>query len=210
MQPQRTDTDTIDVAPSTDYEHREVPDEIAAALSALAGMDETPTTLGAFDALTRTEAFSPGKATIDEMLITDESRHEVQLADRTVNTYCILDALVLAYLTDEPIEVTTRPPGLEETIEFTASREGIQGAEEEMVVSFGFSTALPTDRQAYEDSSVEQIHDTTHRYGCPKINLFPDEAAYEVWAREADAVTMALTLAEALGLARDTVESWEL
>lgn len=201
---------SIDIEPShgDDYVGREVPEPIAEAIAVLAGAEEVPRKLGAFEKLGRTDVLSPGEQSIESMLVSEESRHEVRLADRTVHTYCFLDALVLAFLEDEPIEIATRPPDAEEPIELTASSQGIQGAHEEMVVSFGFANELPTDPAAYEDEPVEEVQATIHEHGCPKINLFPDRDGYDAWAREAEAVTMPLPLAEALALARDTVETW--
>lgn len=210
MHDPRPATDTIDITPSDGdgYVDREVPEEIAAALQAMANVDGSPRRLGDLLEVTDTDVFSPGDLTTEEMLVTEDSRHEVRLADRTVNTFCILDALVLAFLEDEPIAIETRPPGAEQTIAFTASQEGLAGVDEAMVVSFGFSTELPTDRSAYEGRSPGQVQATIHEHGCLKINLFPAREAYEAWAEEAEAVTMPIELAEALALARDTVEHW--
>lgn len=203
-------TEAIDVEPSDgeDYVDREVPREIAAALQAMADVDGPARTLGDLLDLTDTDVFSPGELTPEEMLVTDDSRHEVHLADRSVNTYCVLDALVLAFLEDEPVRIETRPPGSRDAIAFTASREGLAGVDEVAVLSLGFSTRLPTDRSAYEGESPAEVQETIHDLGCPKINLFPDRDAYEAWARDNDAVTMPIPLAEALALARDTVEHW--
>lgn len=210
MQRQRND-DAIDVQASdgNDYADREVPDEIGQALVALAGGGRLPETLGGLMALADNDVFSPGELDAEEMLVTDDSRHEVRLPGRTVNTYCILDALVLAFLEGEPVEIETRPPGSDRTIALTASPEGLTGVPEAAVVSFGFSTDLPTDPSAHVGEAPAEVQETIHRLGCPQINLFPDREAYEAWAREADAVTMSLSPGEALALARDTVERWE-
>lgn len=206
-----TSPDTIDVAPSdgNDYTDREVPDEIAAALEAMGDVDGSARRLGDLLELADSDVFSPGELSPEQMLVADDSRHEVHLPERTVNTYCILDALVLAFLEDEPIEIETRPPGAQEPIAFTASRQGLTGVDERMVMSFGFSTELETDREAYEGQDPAQVQATIHELGCPKINLFPNRDAYEAWAEQADAVTMPVRLAEALALARDTVEAWD-
>lgn len=202
--------DATDVEPShgDGYTDREVPEQIGEALVALGGGDHAPETLGGFLSLADSDVFSPGELEAEEMLVTDDSRHVVRLAGRTVHTYCILDALVLAFLEDEPIDVETRPPGAEETIAFTASPEGLAGVPKDGVVSFGFSTKLETDRAAYEDAAPTEVQATIHELGCPRINLFEDLQAYEDWAEDADAVTMPLPLPEALALARDTVEAW--
>lgn len=204
-------TDTIDVEPSdgNDYTDRQVPEEIAAALEAMGDVDGPTRTLGDLLELADSDVFSPGELSPEQMLVTESSRHEVHLAERTVNTYCILDALVLAFLEDEPIEIETRPPGRSDTIAFTASRQGLTGVDERMVMSFGFSTELETERSAYEDKAPAEVQATIHELGCPKINLFPDREAYQTWAEQADAVTMPVRLAEALALARDTVEAWD-
>lgn len=208
--------DTIDIEPSDgdDYVDRELPPEIAdrlEVLTGLAGVDAAPETLGEFAELNgQTDAFSPGEVTVEELLLAEESRHQVEWGDRTAHTNCILDALILAFAEDQPVEITTRPPGSGETIEIVASPEGVTGAREEMVVSFGFSTDLPTDPAAFEEAPHEEVLAMAHEHGCPKINLFEDMEAYRAWAGEADAVTMPMTLPQALALARDTVEVWDI
>lgn len=209
MTRQTTDTGTIEPADGDDYVDREVPDAIADVLKTLAGIDEAPRTLGGFAELGETDLFSPGEAGVDEMLFTDESRHEVRLPDRTEHTYCFLDALVLAFVEDEPIEIRTRPPAADEPIELVVSSQRLQGAPEGSVVSFGFSSRLTTELSDVEGRSRAELLDVIHRHGCPKINLFEDEQAYGAWARDADAVTMPLTLPQAYALARDTVRTWE-
>lgn len=206
----RDSEDTMNIAPSDgeDYLEREVPEAIGEALAALAGGGEAPETLGGFVSLADSDVFSPGELDAEAMLITDESRHEVRLAERTVHTYCVLDALVLAFLANERVEIETRAPGAADTIVFTASPEGLAGLPEDAVVSFGFSTELPTQPSAFEDEAPADVQSTIHELGCPKINLFGTREAYETWARDADAVTMPIGVAEVLALARDTVERW--
>lgn len=208
---QEATRDTVDVTPSDGnaYRDRPVPEAIGDAVLALAGEGGRPETLGDLLSLSETDVFSPDPLDEEALLVTDDSRHRVRLGDRTVHTYCVLDALVLAFLQDEPVEIETRPPGSSETIAFTASPEGLAGVDEAMVVSFGFSTELPTEPTAYEGQPPEEVQDTIHELGCPKINLFEDREAYEAWAEGADAVTMPVPVAEALALARDTVRAWE-
>jgi hypothetical protein len=205
-----TDTQTPDVTPADeDHLDREVPQPIAEALQELAGEDEAPRTLRGMRALARADAFSPGERTVDEMLTTDESRHRVHLPDRTVHTYCILDALVYPFLEQTTVEIETRPPNRDETIAFTASPAGARGIDDSMVVSFGFDPGLLEEPAVAEDASVAEIQDATHAYGCPEINLFPGREAYEAWAEDSDAVAMPLAPSQALALARDTVQQWE-
>lgn len=209
MTRQRSNTATIEPADGDDYVDREVPDAIADVLKTLAGVDEAPRTLGGFADLGETDLFSPGEAGLDEMLFTDESRHLVRLPDRTEHTYCFLDALVLAFVEDGPVEIRTRPPTSDEPTELVVSSERLQGAAGGSVVSFGFSSRLTTELSDVDGRSRAELLDVIHRHGCPKINLFEDKQAYEAWASEADAVTMPLTLPQAYALARDTVRTWE-
>lgn len=216
MQGRRTEPGTIDVEPSDgdDYADRELPKEITEVLrllTSLAGVEEAPRTFGDFAHLDgRGSLFSPGELDVGEMLITDDSPHQVELADRTVHTYCVLDALVLPFLEDEPVSITTRPPGCEETIELVASREGIRGGDERMVVSFGFAPQLADLASTADDRSPEQVLEMLHEHGCPKINLFEDRDAYQAWADRSDAVTTSLALPQALALARDTAQAWDV
>lgn len=205
--------DDVDIRPSDgdDYAERQLTDEITETLrllTGLAGVERAPRTLGDFAQLHgHTDAFSPGELGIEATLLAEDSRHEVQLDDRSAHANCILDALILGFLEQDPVQVATRPPGSEEVIEFTVSERGIQGGNEDMVVSFGVSNQLPSDPAELEGSTHEDVLAIAHEHGCPKINLFPDEEAYQAWASEDDAVTMSMSLPQALALARDTVEA---
>lgn len=206
----RTDP-AIRPADGTSYRQRPLPDELATVLAYAMDTDpdEAPETLEGLLALDRQAGvFHPDEQDAEAMLVTGDSRHAVHLAEGPVHTYCVLDAFVLAMLQDEPVTVVTRPPGGEEAVELVVSDQGAWQAGEAMVVSFGFQASMPQDEAAFADASQAEILETTHEHGCPAMNLFPDREAYEAWARRSEAVTVPLGLAEALALARDTVEHW--
>lgn len=201
----------IEVEPSQgeDYVDVEIPEGLALRAWTLGAVEGKPRTLGDIvEAQARTDVFTPRNGDPEELLVTDESRHRVELDERTVNTYCFLDALLLAFLEDDEIHITTTPPGSDRSIELSASPDRIRAPAGELVVSFGVSADVPTDPSALEDKSEAELLELGHRYGCPKINLFPDDEAYQAWAQTVDAVTVPINLAQALALARDTVEAW--
>lgn len=207
----RPEPDFIEIEPSDgeDYAKIEIPEGLALRAWTLGAVEGKPRTLGDIvEAQARTDVFTTRNAGPEEMLVTDESRHRVELEARTVNTYCFLDALLLAFLEDDEIRVTTTPPRSDTPIELSASPDRIQAPAEEFVVSFGVSADVPTDPAALEDKSEAELLELGHRYGCPKINLFEDETAYQAWGSQADAITIPMRLPEALALARDIVRAW--
>lgn len=209
MQGQENGIHEIEFDDGADRPTLELPETLGRQATHVTAAEDPPETMEELaEAFARTGTFQPGEASVEDLLVTDDSRHEVRLPDRTVNTYCFLDALALAVLEDREVEITTRPPGTDAVIELTASRERIQGGNEEMVVSFGFAPKLASDGDDRRDRSQKEVLDAVHRHGCPKMNLFPDGETYEAWASEDEAVTIPIGLPRALALVHDFVDGW--
>lgn len=202
----RTESDSLHVAPSDgdDYAQIEIPEGLARRTRALVGAEETPRTLGDIVHVhDETEAFVPEAFTWQDMLVAEDSRHEVLVDDERFNTYCVLDALVLPFLLDERVEIRSMPPVGDNPIEIETTARLLEARPASAVVSFGFSLDIPETRRSLDAADPASLQELLHSEACPKINAFPDRSAYEAWAAETDAVTIGLTLAQAYAMARD-------
>lgn len=204
----RTDPGTLRATPEdgSDYTDVEIPQALGERSASLMGLDDVPETVGDIvDDHNDTEAFVADGATWKDMLVTEESRHEVRVGEDRYNTYCVLDALILPFVHDEEVEIRSTPPGGGSTVEIRAGPDALEAEPASTVVSFGFSDDVPGAPAALPTDDPEGLTDLIHAEGCPQINAFPDADAYEAWAGEAEAATVAMTLAQAYAMARDAV-----
>lgn len=118
---------------------------------------------------------------------TDASRHEARVGEERHHLRCVLDGLVLAHLREEPVTVRSESRRSGEAVTLRADGNGVETDPAGAVVSFG----------------VGSVAEGTDAYAsfCPYVDAFPSLAAYERWAREADAATTPLSVAAARELA---------
>lgn len=115
--------------------------------------------------------------------------------DETYHFQCFYDAVVLAQLSEQPVDIRTEAPG-GTVIRARASGSGdVTTAPESAVMSFG----LRRDVAPPESGSP----DIEAAYGaiCPFVKAFPDRTVYEEWAETVPAATVGLSLADATGIA---------
>lgn len=202
----RTDPGTLRATPEdgSDYTEIEIPGALSERSATLMGLDDAPETVGDIvDDHNESEALVPEGFTWQDMLVTEDSRHAVRVGGDRYNTYCILDALILPFLHDEEVEIRSDPPGGGATVEIRAGPDALEAEPASTVVSFGFSTDVPETPASLSADDPEGLTDLIHAEGCPQINAFPDAEAYEDWAREAEAATVGMTLAQAYAMAGD-------
>lgn len=127
-----------------------------------------------------------------------ETPHRGQMGGETYHFQCFYDAVALAALADEPVEVRAESPGGAE-IEARASGETLDVTPEAAVFSFG------VERDVAAPDGGPTVGDI---YGavCPYVRAFPDRAAYERWAEEVPAATVGLPLAGATDIAAALAE----
>lgn len=204
----RTQLDTFDLAPDdgNDYTEIGIPEALARPTRILFGLDEAPETLGELSALFESsDTFATGdRFTWEDLLVSEgETRHEVRVGGDAYHTYCVLDALVLPFVLERRVEIRSQPPGSDEVIAIVATPQRLEASPASTVVSFGVSRDLVEASKELEAQDESALLELTHAEGCPRINAFPDHAAYEAWAQTAEAVTVVMTLAQAYALARD-------
>lgn len=115
--------------------------------------------------------------------------HRATVAGETYHLQCFFDALLLARLLDERVAFRTETPR-GERIEGETTPDGtFRNVPESAVASFGVAT---------HTSGVEGRPAPAELEGpmCPYDRAFHDRASYERWARQVDAATVGLPLAD--------------
>lgn len=208
----RNKLDTVDVTPDDgrDYAEIEVPEALGARTRAIYDLDQAPRTVGELGELfDQADNFATGDGfTWEDLLISDgETRHEVRIGDEVHHTYCFLDALVLPFVLDRRVEIRSHPPGGGESVEVVATPRRLEATPASTVMSFGVALDLPEAADELGTDDPAGLLDLTHAEACPRINAFPDEASYRAWDREAEAVSVVMTLAQAYTMAHDTASA---
>ncbi len=170
-----------------------LPENVRKALGRLAN-DESIETLGDWVDVVR-NCTGGGAISVDDLcLADDQTKHSGKTDDETYHFLCFYDAVILAALRDEPVQIRTESPdGTEITAE--ANGEGsLTVIPEEAVFSFG------VDEQVVPDGE-QPDHATVYRAICPYVKAFPNRDTYADWAEATDAATVAAPLSDATALA---------
>lgn len=162
------------------FANQPIPAELGNRLRRLYGLPVAPATLGE---LVRLCHVAPRP---ESLYTTSGSRHAVRIGETERHTHCVLDALMLPFLTGSRVEAeSVSPDG--DRVQIRMSRGGIEVHPAAAVMSFGVG-------DGESDSVLEAL--------CPFVNAFPSQEAYERWAAATPgAVTMALPLVEAIAFA---------
>jgi hypothetical protein len=166
---------------ATDLADVDVPEALSTRLSLLHEVESTPRTLADWVEASR-EAFDQAglEVGLEALVAGEPTRHEARFGDRTVHTYCLMDALVLPFVALEIVEVESTCPWTGETIEVKASAEAVSYAPGTAVTSVG---APPLDET--EDGLPGDLdHDRAHENLCPYINGFRSGEDHDAWAAD--------------------------
>lgn len=181
--------------PLNDVLDDELPAEVASAFQTSLDADTAPRTLADWiDMLDNiVDGWPPA---VDDLCHDATGKHRADVGAQSFRFACVLDAMLLPFLQDEPTTITSRvPAGDELTVHVT--KTDVTGPTD-AVISFGATSRPP-----------EGDVTPAHAYGaiCPYIHAFPTQAAYENWADGVDGATIPLSLPDALGLSKAMVES---
>lgn len=177
-------------------------DVLSAALPA-----ELQTTLGRFLGTDRVETIGEwarairrqvdGSIAVGDLCVAEEATpHRGRVSDETYHFACFYDAVILAALRDESVEIHTESPGGVE-IELRATGDDLTVRPETAVFSFGIDAAV--DPPSGEAPSLEDGYAAI----CPYVKAFPTADAYRAWSKAVDAPTVAMPLAGATELAAE-------
>ena len=176
-----------------------LPADIGLALGRLLGEDPVET-LG--DWVTAVRQHTGGGAiTAGELCHADtRSPHRGVLDGETYGFRCFYDAVILAALVDEPVDVRTESPD-GTVVEATAA-----GTDDLTVEPPGAVFSFGVDQTVAPPADGEPSSATVYAAVCPYVRAFPDASSYESWANTVPAATVAMPLAGATDVAAALVE----
>ncbi|WP_232686943.1 organomercurial lyase [Halobacterium zhouii] len=126
----------------------------------------------------------------EQLCHTEDGPHRASTPDDEHRFVCVLDPMLLPYLTGDPVTIHSTPPeGEDVTLDVAA--DGAVEAPPGAVVSFGAIPEAP-------DGDVTPEH--TYAAICPAIHVFPSLADYERWDAGANAETTPLSVERATAL----------
>ena len=171
-----------------------LPADLQVALARFLGVD-TVATLREWTGLLR-EIVGDGAITIDALcLSTEETPHRGVVGDRTYHFACFYDAVILAAIADELVEIRTASPTGFEITARARGTEVLAVDPADSVFSFGI------DRHVEPPGETGPSLDTGYEAICPYVRAFPCSDEYHRWASGVPAPTVALPLAGATELA---------
>lgn len=169
------------------YETRRVPSALGERLQQSYGLPRPPATLGGLVAL-RWPALGTATMEAAALCCGGPSRHEIVTDGQSRHTYCVLDTLLLPVIEGKAATVRSISPLNGEVVELTVTPERVEASPQAAVISFGV---------------LREGEGTFYETGCPYINAFTSVAEYNRWsAATPEAVTLALSVAEAFGFAQ--------
>jgi len=177
-----------------------LPDDIAAGLGDLYG-GAPPDTAAAWVAMLRDrKQDADGEPpSVADLCTTDDGPHAF-VGDESGQSYvCVLDPLVVPFLTDAPGTVRSTTPERGATVEITVGPGGVDYSHPDAVVSLGVADEVDCASCTAIDETYEQV--------CPYIHVFEDEAEYETWAGTTDAATTSVPVETGVALAGALAEN---
>ncbi len=168
-----------------------IPEELAHGLRQVFRLGRLPHTLDDLACVTEAD-LGPFTEGVEERLISfTPTRHQVRTGGETLYTHCVMDALILPALRNQPAEIRSSDPEAGEQVQIQVTSEGFV---EDCAV---FSEAIVSFGVAREGGG------SVYELACPFINIFASRANYEKWARaHGEALTLPIRLENAAWLAR--------
>lgn len=138
-----------------------------------------------------------GSINVEQLCHTDdETEHWGAVDGQRYHFQCFYDAVILAALENRPVEVRTISPD-GRTIQARAT-----GSEELSVTPETAVFSLGIALDAHEQSDGNPTLQDAYAAICPYVKAFPDRDAYEQWAENTPAATVATPLSGATAFAR--------
>lgn len=172
----------------------ELPPELQTALGRFLGK-ESVDTVGEWGEEIR-RLTGGGSIAVDELChASEETDHWGTVDGERYYFRCFYDAVILAALEDRPADIhTVSPDGTVVDARAVGSDE-LSVSPEEAVFSLGIAT------DAHEQSGGNPTLQDGYAAICPFVKAFPNREAYDQWAAEVPAATVAMPLAGATALA---------
>lgn len=177
----------------------DLPDDLQTSLGRLLGADAIETLGDWIDAVRRRTTGGPIRVE-DLCHANEETGHRGELDGDTYHFQCFYDAVALAALADEPIDIRTESPDGTVVEARANGTDDLSVTPETAVFSFGVADAVEPPADGEPD------HADVYAAVCPYVKTFPDRRAYERWAETVPAATVALPLEGATEIAAALVE----
>jgi hypothetical protein len=177
----------------------ELPDELRTGLGRLIG-DRPIDTFG--DWVTEIRQFTGGGCISIEDLChsSAETDHWGEMDGERYDFRCFYDAVILAAVADEPVDIrTVSPDGTPITATAIGSSD-LTVSPEHAVFSFG--VADDVEPPADGEPSAADVYAAV----CPYVKAFPNPASFETWAEAVPAATVGMPLEGATNVAAALVE----
>ena len=172
----------------------ELPPDLQVALARYLGVDSIPT-LDAWTRALRT-VIGDGPITVEALCLTSEDTpHRGVMDGDTYHFACFYDAVILAAIADQPVDIRTKSPDGVEITARAQESDVLDVDSPEAVFSFGIDRHV--DPPTGDDPSMAVGYESI----CPYVKAFPTAEDYYSWASTVPAPTVALPLAGATGLA---------
>lgn len=172
----------------------ELPEEVSSALGRFLGT-ESVTTLGGWVAAVRHHTDGHTITVEDLCVRASETAHWGEVDGEQYYFSCFYDAVILAAMRDEPVDIQTKSPNGAVIRAQAVGTDELSVTPEKAVFSFGIDSEVPRPAAA-----VPRLEDG-YAAICPYVNAFHHRAAYEAWDASVDAATVVMPLAGATELA---------
>ena len=178
----------------------ELPEELQVGLGRLLGRERVRSIDAWIDDITERTGVAP--ISIDDLCLVEERTEHWGTKDGERYYFrCFYDAVILAAMTDESVDIRTKSP--EGTIVGASAvgSEQLSVSPPDAVFSFGVERGIDlhgSDRPTHQD--IYEAH-------CPYVKAFPDRDSYEQWAETVSASTIATTLDGATEIAAKITDS---
>ena len=184
-------------------EAREIPPPLSEQFRISLGFDRRPETLADWtEATARLLDDRHVPARLEELCLTETSRHEARVIGETLYFKCFFDMLLVPFVSESASEVQVRSRSLvsDTLVTGTVTPDEVSIEPDGAVMSFGAATDVVSADYLDVPATL------AYRRFCPYIDAFPDESEYERWDKATESgVTMPLELAVGFALARRLV-----
>lgn len=177
----------------------DLPSDVQARLGQLLG-DESVETLRDWIIDIR-QLTGGGSVAVEDLCHSNtETSHWGEMDGERYYFLCFYDAVILAALADQSVDIRTESPSGETIRAKAAGTVDLTVTPEDAVFSFGIDNSVkpPAD----SDPSPADVYAAV----CPYVRAFPSADAYEEWASRVSAATIAMPLEGATDLAAALIE----
>lgn len=183
----------------TEYRGPDIPAPLGEQLAVALGLAERPLAFGDYvDAMAWLVDRDGLDVDLNALCTTDASPHRARFDGKTRHYHCTLDAVIVPFLADDvgTVRVETACPVSGDRVRFTVTEWLVDAEPPGAVLSFG--VAADVDEPPGDGHSPA----LAYRRVCPYGKAFASREEYDTWAAGTDAITMPISMADGLELAR--------